>query len=282
MVIDGAAKRSYKRKVRAELWSNFSVVRHRNFDGMLVTSKNSGTHWIKYMLATALAEDNDIPPPEYFSEDAVRPYIGWPKDQPVFPSLPRLAFSHTIPHRLMDWRRLRQLIGFPNYVLAVRHPMAILASHYAKWAHQLNVDWLTFLEGDPSGERYRCDIYWLARFWNRWGDIVAADGSRYLIVRYEEALLNPETSLRSVSDHWQLGLSDGAIAVALRAGTKDAMADKIDPEAERNVLQNRKEALAEQFKGEALDLYRARVASLFRHDLGYDLLSVPASRRAAG
>ncbi|MEO0881648.1 MAG: sulfotransferase domain-containing protein [Pseudomonadota bacterium] len=277
MPINTAAKSANARKVRSELWTNFSVLRHRAFDGMLVTSKNSGTHWIKYMLAVALAEKYALPWPRYFSEEAVRPYIGWPKDKAQFDSLPRLAFSHTIPHRLMDWQWIRGGAGFPNYVIAIRHPMAILASHYAKWSHDLNVDWLTYLRGDPAGHIYRCDIYWLARFWNRWGEVSKREPGRFLIVKYEETLLEPRCALKAISDHWSLGLPDAAIETALQAGTKEAMASKIDPNAERNVLQTRQEHLADQFSGQAYDVYRERVQDLFQHDLGYDLLAVPAA-----
>ena len=268
---------AYRRKVRRELWSNFSVLRHGAFDGLLVTSKNSGTHWVKYMLAVALAETYDVPPPAYFSEDAVRPYIGWPKDAPTFEALPRLAFSHTIPHRLMDWGWARAIARLPCYVLAVRHPMSILASHYAKWAHELDVEWTAYLAGDPSGDRYRCDLYWLARFWNRWGEIVQRDPDRVLIIRYEDTLTAPERTLRAIAAHWGIALSDQAVAAALRAGTKDEMAKKVDPAGERNVLQRRSDRPGDQFSGAALTLYTERIEQLFRFNLGYDLLAVPGA-----
>ncbi|MEM6901144.1 MAG: sulfotransferase domain-containing protein [Pseudomonadota bacterium] len=281
MAIDKSATAAHSKKVRTELWTNFSVRRHFAFDGMLVTSKNSGTHWIKYMLAVALADHHGVPEPQYFSEQAVRPYIGWPKDKPTFPELPRLAFSHTIPHRLMDWAIARQHAGLPKYVLAIRHPMAILASHYAKWSHELDVDWITFLKGDPSGQRYRCDIYWLARFWNRWGELVHKDPSRFLIVKYENTREDPEAALRQVSKHWQLHLADAAIETALLSGSKDAMAKKTDPHAEINVLQNREERLEDQFSGESMDLYQSMAANLFANNLGYDLCMHPKPVRAS-
>lgn len=270
-----AAGPAYRSKVRADRWTNFSVLRHGRFDGMLVTSKNSGTHWIKYMFAVALAETHGLPHPEYFSEQAVRPYIGWPKDAPAFPQLPRLAFSHTIPHALMDWAWARRLAGLPRYVIAVRHPMAILASHFDKWSGELGADWLTYLAGDPSGRRYRCDLFWLARFWNRWGEVILRDPDRFLVLRYEETLAGPEAALRAMAAHWGVSLSERALAIALAAGTKEAMAQKIDPEAERNVLQNRAGTLADRFSGEALMLYRHQISALFLHDLGYDLEALP-------
>ena len=267
---------AYRAKVRNENWTNFSVLRHGAFEGMLVTSKNSGTHWLKYMLAVALAETHCIPPPEYFSENATRPYIGWPKDQPTYPQLPRLAFSHTIPHRLADWTIGRAMAGLPPYVLAVRHPMSILASHHAKWQYDIQVDWLTYLKGDPGGSRYRCDLYWLARFWNRWGTVLERHTDSILTVHYEETQKDPGEILRAISDHWSLGLTGAAIDAALAAGTKDAMALKVDPDAEPNVLQNRKTPLSELFAGEAMDLYTEKVTTLFQYDLGYDLFSLPS------
>nr|WP_321439535.1 sulfotransferase domain-containing protein [uncultured Hyphomonas sp.] len=267
---------AYRTKVLNETWTNFSVLRHGAFDGVLVTSKNSGTHWLKYMLAVALAETYGIEPPEYFSENAVRPYIGWPKDAPVFPQLPRLAFSHTIPHRLADWGWARGLAKLPPYVLAVRHPMSILASHHAKWEYDIKVDWLTYLEGDPAGSKYRCDLYWLARFWNRWGEVLARHGESILVVHYEDTLRDPRKVLEAVDRHWGLKLSPASIDAALKAGTKEAMAEKVDPDAEPNVLQNRKTSLSDLFSGEALDIYQRKIGELFRHDLGYDLLSLPS------
>ena len=47
---------SYAARVWNDNWMNFSVLRHGAFDGFLVTSKNSGTHWMMYMFAVALAD----------------------------------------------------------------------------------------------------------------------------------------------------------------------------------------------------------------------------------
>lgn len=266
----------YAKRVCSDNWMNFSVLRHRKFRGLLVTSKNSGTHWVKYMLSVALADTYGVDRPEYFSENAVRPYIGWPKDDPAYPQLPRLAFSHTIPHRLVDWSWARALAQLPPYALCIRHPMAILASHHAKWKYDIQVSWLDYLKGDPAGSRFRCDIYWIARFWNRWGDVDAAFPDSILKVHYEETERDPRATLEAIAAHWGVELAPDAIEAALLAGTKEEMAKKTDPDGEPNVLQNRKQTLAELFSGEAMDIYAEHIADLFRHDLGYDLLTPPA------
>jgi hypothetical protein len=270
-----ALPRAHRAKVMRETWTNLSVLRHGQFEGMLVTSKNSGTHWVKYMLAVALAETHGVPPPPYFSEDAVRPYIGWPKDKRGFAALPRLAFCHSIPHRLADYRIVRSLIGLPPYVLLVRHPMSILASHYEKWRGELGVTWLTYLAGDPAGKRYRCDLYWLARFWNRWGDLAAKYPDQIHVMKYESVEADTAAALREIAAHLRLNLSENAIPAALTAGTKSAMKQRIDPAAEANVLQNRDGDLEAQFSGEAGAIYRQHVKTLFRRDLGYRLTDHP-------
>lgn len=81
--------------------------------------------------------------------------------------------------------------------------------------------------------------------------------------------------LESIGRHWGYNLKPEAIDAAVAAGTKKAMALKVDPNAEPNVLQYRKQSLAEMFSGEAMEIYAACVRELFRYDLGYDLMSPP-------
>lgn len=263
-------------KARCDRWTNFSILRHGAFDGFLVTSKNSGTHWIAYMMSVALADTYGIARPKYYSENALRPYIGFPTDTAVYPQIPRLARSHSIPHRLADWDWARRLVGLPNYVLGIRHPMAILTSHHAKWAYDIQVSWLDYLKGDPRGSRFRCDLYWLARFWNRWGDLQAAYPGSILKVEYEETQRDPRATLEAIAAHWGIALAPEAIEAALLAGSKAEMSKKADPDGEPNVLQHRQQTPAELFTGEAMDIYAEHIATLFRHDLGYDLLTPPA------
>ena len=48
---------------------NFSLLAHRNFDAMLITMHQSGTHWLKYMLTLSLAKKIDIEKPEYMQSN---------------------------------------------------------------------------------------------------------------------------------------------------------------------------------------------------------------------
>jgi hypothetical protein len=268
-------KSEFDLRVRKDNWMNGSVFRHGRLQGCLVTSKNSGTHWIKYMLSVALADTYGVPRPEYFSEAATQPYIGNPKNKSPFKELPTLAFAHTIPHRLMDMKVTHGLFGLPAYVLQVRHPMQILASHFTKWNYQLQTDWMTYLRGDPGGEIYRCDLYWLARFWNRWGELMDRYPEKILRIHYEGVQADTRGSLQAISDHWKISLTPASIEAAIEEGTKEAMAGKVDPRAEKNVLQKRADKLEDMFSGDALKLYQNIAGEYFRYDLGYDLLALP-------
>ena len=119
------------------------------------------------------------------------------------------------------------------------------------------------------------DSYWIARFWNRWGEWLAREPGRIHLVHYEDVRQAPRETLQAIAAHWSIELTETALDAAINGGTKEAMAQKIDPAAEPNVLQNRKEQLTDQFSGEAMALYRERIESLFDHSLGYDLLKVP-------
>ena len=97
-----------------------------------------------------------------------------------------------------------------------------------------------------------------------------------LNVHYEDTQKDARAVLEAVAEHWSLELAPDAIDAALAAGTKEEMARHTDPEAEPNVLQNRKTSLEELFTGPAMDIYRKQVRTLFRHDLGYYLFAPPA------
>ena len=244
---------------------------------MLVSSKNSGTHWLKYMLSIALAETYGTDWPRYYSEAGTAGHIGSPKNREREPGIPKLAFSHTIPHRLMDWPFARSTMNLPRYVLLIRHPAAILASHYAKWKDALNVSWETYLRGDPSGKTYRCDIFWIARFWARWSKLIDVwpDGIR--IIRYEEIHQSPITALKSSFGQWEINVDDEALETAIKQGSKEEMSRRADPDGEQRVVQTDKRQLADLFSNEAGSIYAESCQSLFQANLGYDLLDIQSA-----
>lgn len=74
------------------------------------------------MLASAIARDYGLPPPQYNHANDI---IGGPRDPIRYPRAPWLASSHSIPHPLVGSRWLRRAEPAP-YVILIRN---ILQKH---------------------------------------------------------------------------------------------------------------------------------------------------------
>ena len=79
--------------------SNFHMLHYRHVDGFLVSAKNSGTHWLHYMLSHALATQYGVEPPRHSTGPHADHLIGPAKQKPRYPQIPHLALSHAHPQR---------------------------------------------------------------------------------------------------------------------------------------------------------------------------------------
>lgn len=152
-------------------WTNFAMLRYRDYQGFLVTGQNSGTQWLKFMLSLALAAEHGVEPPKYFNNASSNDIIGHPKHKRKYPQLPRIASAHSIPHAALP--TLYGSMNFPPYVVLVRDIRGALISNYAKWRERYQVPFDVYVAGDPSGESYVCDVWWYVRFLNAWGRMAA-------------------------------------------------------------------------------------------------------------
>lgn len=205
---------------------NFTLLKHRDCAGHLVSMHQSGTHWLKFMLATALARQYGVPGPQYNHANDI---IGGPKDPVRYPVLPRLLSSHSIPHLSLRHAAMHRLFGLPRYVVLVRDLRASLVSNYDKWRTRYACSFSTFLEGDPAGRRYNSDIWWCFRFLNGWNSVRAAVPARVLILRYEDLRADPHAGLARVAAHLDLNLAPVALELGVMAASKAAMAAREDP-----------------------------------------------------
>jgi hypothetical protein len=48
---------------------SLTTLRYRSFDGQIVSMKQSGSHWLKYMLGLTLAKIHNLPPPAHIQDD---------------------------------------------------------------------------------------------------------------------------------------------------------------------------------------------------------------------
>lgn len=250
--------------------SNYSLLRHRDFAGHLVTGKNSGTHWVKYIICLALAEHYGVAPPEYFNAEATNAFMGNPKNVRPQKGLPRLASSHTIPGFAYEWSLLRGAAPMPPVALLIRDMRHVLISHYEKWKDTYEVDWLTFLHGRLGKRGFRCDIWWYMWFLNRWGDALLARPREIIVLPYERLRADPVEGVDRILRHFGEVIPKATLERAVAGSSKDAMAEKADPDFPERIVDKREDKPEDYFSGEAGAFFRETVARNLRHSFGYD------------
>jgi hypothetical protein len=200
----------------------------------LATLPRSGTNWLSTMLDSAynleLGLDGDF--------DYVRDY--WPTGDPGW-----------APHG----RRLVWPVAALSLTQAVQRygdrdvpDLPVLGSHFplTRGIHPLDVGGrpvvlvrhpapairsLVHMRGTDDPEAHERRALRLARddvrFFAHWARAIDADrAGRILLVRYEDLTGDPAGELARVSDHWELGLSSGAVAGAVDLCSQAAMAAK--------------------------------------------------------
>jgi hypothetical protein len=223
------------RVLRADL-GNFGPVQHRYVDGFIFSGKNSGSHWVKYMLSLALAEKHGLQPPQFCSGREADRIVGRADRARIGRGFPQIATSHTIPSILLAWLPLPRFVRQPPIVLLVRDIPDALVSGYRKWQNRYRVSLAEFVQGDPAGKRYIADIWWYIHFFNRWSALRRRQPDRVLLVRYEDLLASPESWLHRIAAHLRLDLTTESLTRAACLATKDAMRDRQDPNAGETIV----------------------------------------------
>ena len=260
-------------RLRHEL-GNYSLLRMRHCDGVIASMHQSGTHWLKFMLASAMAEHFALPGPQYNHANDI---IGGAKDTPTYPQLPELRSSHTIPPLLVANGLGAKLITLPPCVVLVRDIRASLVSNYNKWRERYAVPFSEYLRGDPSGHRFNSDIWWCIRFVNAWARMQTLNPARVKIVRYEALVQDPFQSLQGIADHLGLSLSDASLEAGVRAATKNAMSKRSDPDRPPGEINQGEDHAFAAYDGADRLFFSASSRTYLHNSLGYDyaLWAVP-------
>ena len=187
----------------------------------------SGTHWLKHMLACAMARHFNIAPPQFNHANDI---IGGPRDPVVHEQIPRILSSHSIAHPWLRSSTLARALALPPYVVLVRDLRASLISNYVKWQHRYQMPFSDFLSGDPDGRRFNSDIWWTIRFLNAWGRVYQSRPEHVTVVRYEALRADPEAELARVVAAFGLPLSAEDINHGINMSGKQEMAAKDDPD----------------------------------------------------
>ena len=245
---------------------NFSLFRSKGATGQIISMHQSGTHWLKFMLANAISEHFSVPSPKYNHANDI---IGGPKDTIMYPQIPRLLASHTIPSPFF-YSILSRPFNLPKYVLLIRDLRLSLISNYRKWRHTYRVNFSAYLEGDPAGKKYNSDIWWAFRFLNCWGCYVKKQPTKILVVRYEDLVRRPTLELERINQFWLLGLPKNALRKATEFASKEAMAIRNDPTRPSGAVQMSSKEYSSLFSVEDKARFRRLCADHLSHSFGYD------------
>ena len=222
------------------------------------------------MLANALSHHYALPAPQY---NHANDFIGGPKDKIVYPALPRLRSSHSIPPLITPWLLKSGTIRLPKYIVLVRDIRASLVSNYRKWTERYGVSFSVFLRGDPAGRQYNSDIWWSIRFLNAWGRLQAMAPEGILVIHYEDLLSDAYSQLCRLNEFIGLSLSEEAIRAGISAGSKSAMLSKADPERPSGEVHAEGTAVADWFDDEDKRFFSLACRKLLKFDFGYDYQS---------
>jgi hypothetical protein len=209
--------------------SNFHLLQYRSVSGFLVSGKNSGTHWLRFMLSHAMAQRYGLAPPVHSSGRSSEDFVGHPRWPRKYPELPFIASSHNLPSSMLSWGWVRWLFDLPPVVVLVRDPKEAMLSHYVKWHEVLSLSLHDYICNQSTKRKQLADGWWYIDFFNRWGRMAKAAPDHVLVVRYEDLQNAPEYWLERISNHIGLGLDAAAIAAAMEVSSREAVRSTLDP-----------------------------------------------------
>lgn len=260
---------------------NFHLLHYRHVDGFLVTAKNSGTHWLRFMLSHAMAKRYGLPAPLHSSGRASDDFVGHPKHGRKFPQIPFIGSSHNVPSALFAQRWARKLFRSPPVVVLVRDIREAMLSHYVKWGPPQGLSLADYVRSPAPGRRDLADAWWYIDFFNRWGRMAMNFPEAILVVRYEDLLEDAETWLGRIDAHLSLGLDAESIRAAAALADRETLRAKLDPEYGEEIVPDQEQRASVSFSAED----EAHLQAIFDRHLhcgfGYDGLRRGERKSAA-
>jgi hypothetical protein len=257
-------------------WSNASLLVHRGFDGHIVSMQQSGSHWIKNMLASVLAQLYDLPPLAHIQDDSI---IGHTKSPPIYRNIPQIVHSHGYPHALtLNVPGLH----FPKYLVLVRELRESLVSHYERFKGDYRgADFSAYLRGDVRQKTYHSDLWSRIRFMNEWGRVLARRPDRAALLRYEDLKTDTAGSLKTACAFFGIrDVTQPVIEKALADGAREKMAEKPNPTVKTTVVRTaQRPPLESYFTPENQAFLDETLRRYLEFDMGYGYL--PAREKRA-
>ena len=247
-------------------WFNNTLLRRRNFDGHIVSMNQSGSHWIKNMLADVLAQRYNLPPLKHVQDDSI---IGHPKSRPLYKNIPCLVHSHGFPHALT---LALPFLHYPKYLVLARDMRDSLISHYARFKGDYGGATFTeFLQCKLGDKRMHSDIWSRMRFMNEWGRLIDRHPEAIAVLSYEDMQADAAGSLRKAVAFFKLeGITEAMVSRAVENATPEKMAQKPNPNVPTVVIRTGvKKPREEYFTPENQKYFEDICRRNLTHDFGY-------------
>lgn len=256
--------------------TNLSLVRHRNSNGHIISMHQAGTHWLRNLLSLAMARAYDLPVPQYIQDND---FVCSPQDVSRYPHIPRIVSSHQIPTPLITNRLALSWIKLPDYVLLLRDPRVIAASHYRRFEARYCIPFseylranLVLLRQNSRKRKFDKDIWWDIRFQNSWWEMMNIRASHMHLVRYEDLRNDTANHLRAIMQFLNMpAIDDETLEWCIHQSSKETMASRESPELIHKVVRqddrNPLSIYSEEDKQFFIETYR----KYCRADFGYDL-----------
>lgn len=248
---------------------NFHLLHYRHIDGFLVTAKNSGTHWLKYMISHAMAAELGLPPPRFASGRAANDFVGHPKWPHKYPEAPRIGSSHNLPSSLLRQRPVFRALRLPPIVVLVRDIEQAMLSHYVKWREDHGLTLADYVYAPAPGRRTVADVWWYISFFNRWGRFAQTYPKDILALRYEQVRADPGYWLTQVLAHYRIPVSAQSIDAAVAAAGREAMRRELDPNAGELIIPADQERDGAAFSDRQRSDLHAMLAKRLKYKFGY-------------
>jgi hypothetical protein len=250
-------------------FSNFHLLHYRHVDGFLISAKNSGTHWLKYMLSHAIAAEYRLPPPQFASGRQANDFVGHPKWGKKYPQAPRIGSSHNLASSFLAWGPIYSALRLPPVVVLVRDIEQAMISHYVKWHEETGLSLSDYVRAPAPGRKYVADIWWYIEFFNRWGRFAQKRPQDILVVRYEDLQGDPRLWLQTIVDHYRLNLSLESIDIAVRMAERETMRRELDPNAGELIIPADADRFGVRFSAADKVELRTRLGSFLKFNFGY-------------
>ena len=244
-----------------------TLLRHRSFDGHIVSMHQSGFHWLKNMLSHILIATYKLPPMQHIQDNSV---IGHTKSPPRYDFIPRIVHSHSQPHLFTLGL---PFVHFPKYLILVRDLRTSLISHYERFKNRYgNISFTEYLHGDIYQKKFFNDIYSRIRFLNEWGRIIGKGNNRIIYVRYEDLLDDPVQSLHKICDFFGIkNVPDKNISDAIADNSREKMMERANPVQKTNIVRPESTTKSENYFDKNNQIFFDFICNRYLlYDFGYN------------